>query len=393
MKFTRPPSIFTFTAVILLSFFLYHTSQNNSLEKDADRIIASCKDSTYRPGCYDHEIPKLMSRLTLEESFKVTRIVEEKDSGYPYCHVLGHLLGGIETAKDPNKWKEVADRCPKDMCSNGCMHGVFQERFRSESLPDSSVDEASSILGGICEPKKNWNPTLLEQATCTHALGHLTMYVTKANIKKSLLICDRISPNQAGHDFRPLCYDGVFMQIFQPLEPDDFALVEGKVPSKGEVKKFCFAFVGEERNSCWSESWPLAFDILKKSPSEAVNFCGKLSDAESQKRCRTDIFYILAAEFNLEEKEIDDYCGKGIGEVKEQCFATAVTRFVEVDSRNINKAVNFCRTAEIFGASDACWQELSFYASYNFRRDSKDFIKLCDNITLKWKDECLSGKQ
>ena len=379
-------------AVIFFVIFVGTATQKSSAEESADKIIALCKNDSYRQGCYDREISKLMDRLTLEETFKVTSIVQDKDSGYPYCHVLGHLLGGVETAKDPSQWKEVAGRCPTNMCSNGCMHGVFQERFRAEALPDSSVNDVSTILGGICEPKNDWNTTLLEQATCTHALGHLTMYVTNANTRKSLLICNRISINKDGYDFRPLCYDGVFMQIFQPLEPEDFALIEGKVPDKNEVKKFCFSFLGEERNSCWSESWPLASDVLKEGPANAVSFCGKLSDAESQKKCLTDIFYIMAAQLNLDEKKITDYCGKGIGKVKGQCFAAAATRFLEVDSRNIKKTVRFCQTAETLGSGDACYRQLSSYASYNFSRGSKEFNNLCQSLPQKWRALCFSGR-
>ncbi len=393
INFTRAFTIAIICVPLLIfAAFADQFSQKNSIESSADNIITLCKDATYRPTCYDLEIPKLMSKLSMEDTFKVTRIIQDKESNYPYCHVLGHFIGGVETAKDPSKWKEVAGRCPTDMCSNGCMHGVFQERFRSEALPDATVEDVSSILGGICEPRDGFNPTALVQATCTHALGHLTMYVTNANTAKSLLICDKISINKDGYDFRPLCYDGVFMQSFQPLEPEDFALVEGKVPSKDKVEKFCSAFSDEERNSCWSESWPLSVDFLKKSPTNAVSFCGKLSDGESQKRCVTDIFYILAIQFNLDEKKITDYCVKGGGAIREQCFATAAKRFVEVDSRNIEKAVLFCQSAETFGAGDACYLELSASASYNFGRDSTTFLNLCNSLPAPWKENCLSGK-
>lgn len=393
MGFSRATAIaVVFIAVLVLAAATLRFRQENSLMKNADRIIALCKDESYRPLCYDREIPKLMKALSMEDTFKAARIIEDKDPKYPYCHVLGHFLGGAETAKDPSKWKDVAARCPTDMCSNGCMHGVFQERFRKEALPDSSVDEVGALLAGICEPRQNWNATWLERGTCTHALGHLTMYVTNADAGKSLQICDKISINRDGHDLRPLCYDGVFMQLFQPLEPDDFSLVEGKVPLKSHVKKFCFSFSGEARNSCWSESWPESSDFLKESPANAASFCGELSDDKSRKQCARDIFYIVAVEFNLDEKKMADYCAKGSGGIKDECFALSALRLLEVDYRNTKQAVGFCRTAEKFGAGDACYRELSFNASHDFPSGSKEFIGLCKALPAELIGPCLSGR-
>ncbi len=379
-------------SVFILAVFLDRFSQKNSIERGADKIIALCKDASYRPTCYDLEIPKLMGVLSMEDTFKVTRIIQDKESSYPYCHVLAHFIGGVETAKDPSKWKDVAARCPTDMCSNGCMHGVFQERFRSESLPNSSVEETSSIVRGICEPRAGWNKTLLEQTSCTHALGHLTMYVTKADTNKSLAICDKISINKDGYDFRPMCYDGVFMQLFQPLGPDDLALIEGKVPKKSEVEKFCSPFLGEQRNSCWSESWPLSRDWLKKSPSNVLKFCGKLPGLKDRNQCNRDIFYIMAVQFNLDEKKLADYCLMESGKGREQCFALAALRIMQVDSLNGSKAVNFCAKAENPETRDTCYGELSTNAYQTFPPGSKEFFNLCGGLPTKWRETCLSSK-
>ncbi len=377
-----------FIALLLVVAFIDQFSQKNSIESGADKIIALCKDASYRPTCYDLEIPKLMGALSMEDTFKVTRIIQDKESNYPYCHVLGHLIGGVETAKDPSKWKDVAGRCPTDMCSNGCMHGVFQERFRSESLPEAPVTEVSSILSGICEPRDGFNPTSLVQATCTHALGHLTMYVTGADIRKSLSICDRISINKDGHDFRPLCYDGVFMQLFQPLEPEDFALVEGKVPSKDKVEKFCSAFSGEERNSCWSESWPLVKAELKHDPLRVEQFCAQLAQTDGASGCMRDMFYILAVQFGLDSNRIEKYCAQGTHAIRGECFAAAASRFIEVDARNVEKALALCQSAEHYGVGDVCYVKLAQDASYDFKEGSKAFTQLCGGLPAQWQDQC-----
>lgn len=361
------------------------------LDAYADEVIASCADDQYRPGCYDLEIPKLMDRgLSMEEAFVVTRIVQSKDDVYTYCHVLGHYLSAKETAKDPSKWKDVVVRAPSGVCSNGAIHGAFQERFRTDALPDAAIDELKKELSGICEARAGWEPTRLEQATCTHALGHLTMYVTEANIEKSLDLCDDIALNRDGYDFRQLCYDGAFMQIFQPLEPDDFALIEGKeIETPEEASVFCSAFSGSRRGSCVSESWPLSLQEIEM-PKGVINHCSVLGDEAEISRCHTALFYMLTAIRGLDTAWVYDFCSGVDDGLTGQCFANAASRFIEVDWGNIDEARSICEHASTFGVADQCYEELLLYSTYNFNRGSEAFFELCGALPDTWRKQCLA---
>ena len=124
-------------ALGFLNFFVYklgNISGNisaNSLDKYATGIVKKCSSASYKPTCYEKEVPMLMDSISMEEAFQVTRIIQDLDKSYQYCHVLGHELSARETAKDPGKWKDIIPRCPSGLCSNGCIHGAFQERFRA----------------------------------------------------------------------------------------------------------------------------------------------------------------------------------------------------------------------------------------------------------------------
>ena len=358
----------------------------------ADQIGETCSSSSYRPGCYDEEIPKLMEVLSMEEVFEVTRLVQEQDQEYWYCHVLGHNISAMETAKNPDGWKEVVARCPSGMCSNGCIHGAFQERFRAESLPDAAIEALKPELEGICKKRSNWNPTGLEQATCSHALGHLTMYITDADIHKSIRLCEQVVADVDGRNFSQLCYDGVFMQIFQPLEPEDFALVEGKQPTKGELPSLCNQFTGAVRSSCWTEGWPLSVQQLK-TPEGLVEFCGFLRDDSMQyQRCYEALIYVLTAvEFNFDEVRLIEFCGGLPQQRRGQCFANAASRMVETDARLIDKSVALCSAAQAAGVEERCYQELLFYSTYNFHPESEEFFSLCSKLPDPWGDRCLAA--
>src|SRR6185369_2960133 len=122
--------LLVFITSILLFLGSKLTYKNLSLETLADRVIQKCKTANPRDVCYNIEIPRLMKFISMEDAFSVTRIVQDKDPQFLYCHVLGHELASIETKKDPSKWKEVIGRCPSGVCSNGCVHGAFQEKYK-----------------------------------------------------------------------------------------------------------------------------------------------------------------------------------------------------------------------------------------------------------------------
>ena len=361
-----------------------------TLNKYSNEVIEKCRNNSYRASCYDKEIPKLMDYISMEDAFAITKIVQEKDSSYSYCHVLGHNLSAREVVKDPSKWKEVVTRCPSGICSNGCIHGGFQERFRSESLTVKQLENVKEELLDLCEPRGNWQPTGLEQGSCYHAVGHLLMYMTNADLVKSTDLCEEIAKKNNGADYSQVCFDGAFMQIFQPLESEDFALVKGKQPTKEEVSLFCEEFSGQKRGSCMSESWPL-FRSEIMTPNGLVEFCSRTLPEEVD-RCFTSLFYVLPVQFDFDIEKLQTFCTNLPKERKGQCFANIASRLIETDYRNIEKSIDFCRSAMQYGNEDKCFEELLLYSTYNFHRGSEEFYALCNSLPNDWKEKCLSQK-
>lgn len=364
-------------------------SASGLLNRYANGVIEKCEDSDYRPTCYDKEIPDLMESVSMEDAFKIASIVQEKDKSYFYCHVLGHELSAREVAKDPSKWKDVVARVPAGLCSNGGIHGAFQEKFRAEFLSVDVIEEIKSELFNICEPRESWAPTGLEQGSCYHALGHLTMYMTNAQIEESLNLCDELALQPDGRDYRPLCYDGVFMQIFQPLEPEDFALIEGREVSLDERVGFCGSFNGQQRNSCWFESWPLLPNLT--SSEVVLDHCmNHLVKEEDRDRCFTGIFRIVSIQLNFDIKKTIDYCSMFSFDIEDRCIASNASRIIETDYRNIGKAVELCESALTAAQNDYCFEDLVKYATFNFHPGSKEHLELCNLLPEKWKTSCIN---
>lgn len=388
--------------LMLLLFILFGLSQYKinfkketlvkNLEQYASQVLEKCSTDSYHQNCYDKEIPILMDKpasLSMEEAFQLTRLVQEKDSSFPYCHVLGHNLSAKEVKKDPSKWKDVLSRCPSGLCSNGCIHGGFQERFRAESFTAEQIQGIKPDLKSICEKRSNWNPTGLEQASCYHALGHLTMYITEANIPDSIKLCEEIAVKEDGRSFLQVCLDGVFMQIYQPLEAEDFALISGKEVAKDQVDSFCGQYSGYPRASCLSESWPLYRTEIMNNPQQLVSFCSK-EDKENQPRCYEGLFYVLTAQFNFDLGRIKNYCLGLPEDLAGKCFASTASRMIETDYRNIAQSVDLCSTVSASNGKDQCFNELVKYSTYNFHAGSAEFTKLCNDLPNPWKDKCLN---
>ncbi len=378
-----------FTLIFVGFVFVFLESKlppkNLSLDVIADRVIQKCRNSNPRDVCYNTEIPKLMKFISMENAFNVTRMVQDKDQGFLYCHVLGHELASIETEKDPSKWKDVIGRCPSGVCSNGCVHGAFQEKYRDDVLTATTFTEAKKEFQNLCENSDTFRPTGLEQGSCYHALGHLLMYVTGGNISKSVSTCSEIAKKSDGRDFSNLCYDGAFMQIFQPLDTDDKSLVRNTPVDKNNAWDFCSQFVGEKKNSCWHESWPLFLSELSTSKG-LLDFCQKL-DKNGQAACFNNVLYIMPIQFRFDFKAINKYCLQLPRPYQNTCFAMTASRLLEIDKRNIDKAANFCiNLTEI--NKNSCLDQLFKDAKFDFHPDSIEYKNLCGKLPIPWQDKC-----
>lgn len=383
--------VVVFETVVLAKLSLKDMfGKKNSFQQYADKIIVKCSSENWHPSCYDKEIPKLLDIISLEESFKVTKLIQDKDSSYWYCHVLGHNISAKETARDPSKWKEVITRCPSGVCSNGCIHGAFQERFRKEELTDEEIDKLMPDLENICEEKPNWHPTGLEQATCYHALGHLMMYISGADVKKSNAMCEITAKKSDGRNFLQTCYEGNFMQIFQPLEPEDFGLVKDIAPkTKEKAASFCNHFSDQKKAACYRESWPLFREQIL-TPSGLVKFCSYTKNPSEQKTCYNAMFYVITAQVNFDQDKIKKLCSDLPQNRKGQCFANSASRMIETDYRLAPNSIQLCDEASKFSVQDDCYSELLFYSTFNFHSGSEEFLKLCNAMPEPWKTKCLN---
>ncbi|MEL6804243.1 MAG: hypothetical protein AAFO91_10720, partial [Bacteroidota bacterium] len=86
-----------------LSLSGYGTDEQKSEESYmtmAEALVEQCATEERTAVCYEREVPKLMDQgYEMEEAFTVTKLIQDIDPSFQYCHVLGHYISAKETAK------------------------------------------------------------------------------------------------------------------------------------------------------------------------------------------------------------------------------------------------------------------------------------------------------
>ncbi len=363
---------------------------DGKLDTYAKRVIARCASASFKPACYDEEIPRLMNRISMEDAFIVTKLVQKQDPKYLYCHVLGHKLSYKETEKDSTKWKDVVARCPTTMCNNGCQHGAMMKRFNSETLTDEQIDEIKPDLASVCEPRGSWKPVEVERSMCYHALGHLGMYVTGAKIDRSIDLCKNITHKTDGRNYEQTCTEGVLMSLYQPLEPEDQALVKGVTPKKEDVPAFCNALAGEARDACFRESWPLFLDEIQK-PEGLLKFCSYTKDENARWKCTLTsmniltVYLVIGNDSNL--NRLNEFCMALPQPDRSWCFGGAAARLLQIDPAYVPKSIEVCE----FAKDPGCWKSLGNMIGTTYTEGSSERKKACLLLPPARQSSCSSG--
>jgi hypothetical protein len=366
-------------------------SKKQRIEQYARNVYEKCKSVGYAPSCYDREIPKLMDSVSMEDAFEVTRAVQQLDSRYLYCHVLAHNLSYRETSKDLNKWMDVVSRCPTTFCNNGCQHGAIMRRFNAESLNDTQIQSIIPDLQKVCEPRGKWMPREIERSMCYHALGHLHMFITKADIPKSADLCRTVGTKSDGRNYVQTCIQGVLMSVYQPLEPEDFALVKDITPAKAGVDAFCNKFTGEAWFACHSESWPLFFDDIQK-PGGLTKFCSYSEDPSKKTNCIATIMSILTVTLvvnnNSDLSALQSYCESLPDAVKPECYGEAAFRLMQIDPRYKDLAFAVCRVPSDSAVQTVCYRKLMQQGHETYVKGSAESLRFCSQFPESLREEC-----
>lgn len=244
---------------LFLTWFALAPRADSLVEYHAQAMVNECRSETgeEKKRCYEREGVSRYGELTVPELFMVIRKIRILDPGYQFCHVLGHRIGELRALEDPERWIDAIPENPTDnMCSNGFIHGVIIGRFRDDVVTDEEFKADLSSFVEACAPREGWRPSPLDRAICYHGMGHLFAFITELKVPRALSMCRSIAVGEAQQYLR-VCQEGVFMQIYQPLEPDDYELLTHLThpPTKQTYRSFCSQYKkDDEEAACLREA-------------------------------------------------------------------------------------------------------------------------------------------
>ena len=389
-KYTQ--SVAGILALILFSYVVIGGPKSHSLKSAellASDFIALCAERSNKAECYEKEVPKLLEDVSLEKVFSVVREIRKQDKSYQFCHVLGHEIGVWEVGRDPSKWIDLMHKNPPDsLCSNGYVHGIIVGRFNKAVLSVAEIDAIVPDLSRACEPTSDWNPASLDKAMCYHGMGHVLTQITGPDIPLSVEYCKKISV-KGGEDFSQVCISGVFMQIFQPLEPEDFALIERLPvkPTKETLVSFCSVYATEvERSQCFGEGWTLFREEIQ-SAEGIMKFCMTSDSVLTQKDCLTSVLSIGARGSLWNTKKQEAICVRLPKKIGQMCFNVLAEAIVEEDRTEIKAATDVC-----YGAPaefrDGCFGYLLALSDFTFGDNEQAKKQLCEALPGEWLSRC-----
>lgn len=365
------------------------------IDSAVEKVVKTCAGEPDRALCYENTVPALLDIMSLEHVFSVVRLLRHTDTSYQFCHVLAHKLGERVVAKDPAKWLDAIALNPQDgLCSNGFIHGVIGGKFRAEVLDGETLDALIPDFSLACEPRENWRASLLDQAMCYHGMGHLYVFITDADIPAALALCEKTSRSSTG-DFRRVCIEGVFMQLYQPLEPDDFLMLERMQvkPTPGTERAYCALFEKDEyEGACLRESWPYSRNQLLEEEGAAVRFCSGQPNQTEEQACYDTVFSVLGRQTLGRSSLAVEQCLALPDDLKEECVGRVALSYLEEDREDGAAAVGFCRALP-GEDTEHCLSFLAARASFVFGTDEIRLWKFCSRLPSVLRKECITNPE
>ena len=376
-------------AIILAGILgLFAVNKNSDPDSIARKIVADCaRVQGDHAACYETEVPQLYPKLSVPQIFNIVRDIRQNDPSYQFCHVLGHKIGERVVAEDPSKWLDAIPLNPSDgMCSNGFIHGVIGGRFRADVLDSTTTDSLIPDFSKACAPRSNWQPSDLDRAICYHGMGHLFDFITNANLPKALDLCSKVTPSE----FSRVCVEGVFMQIYQPLEPDDYQLI-AQMPDKPgttTVRSFCNAFGSPEYvGACLRESWPFFRDGIFDGTGIKA-FCSGQPNQTETDACYTSATTIIGRILLGQSDRVVTACEQLPTDRQVGCFTVSAQAILEENRNNAHDAIALCERAPGSLAAE-CEANLSNRAQFIFGNNLNEYNAFCSSLPMSLRATCL----
>ena len=183
------------------------------------------------------------------------------------------------------------------------------------------------------------------------------------------------------------------MQIYQPLEPDDYLMIERMPvkPATTTVRYFCSAFKhDEDEGACLRESWPF-FRVGIINGTGAKSFCSSQPNADEETKCYQSISAIVGRMTLGEPEKSVSACGKFPESEQDICYGAIAQAVLEENRSDAGEAIALCKLAPGVHANE-CMSTLVEHAASIFGRDILRYNRFCALLPSALQRECMQTR-
>lgn len=357
--------------VLALSFVLAFSGPKKNSREFVQAQMKTCFSSGGKNQCYRKAAEAFLKKLDIEQILEIFRTTEKIQEIFARCHEVTHYLG--RAAYDRKGSVPAAYAVGSDVCHGGFYHGVLEAHFKKKDFAylDASNEELAREIVGICGRVEDYEVPRTH-SECIHGIGHAMMFITEADLPRSLGLCDPLT----GVSLQEVCYSGVFMENSSSstnfdhptkyLRADDPLYPCTALPEK--YLKLCYkyqsSYFAELTRWDWRQTIDWCFRVPPAYRAGCFNVIGSnqvgyqqdisvmlgtcdliLQDNEARRNCIRGVVDGLAGRYVGDASRIVSFCALNDAPSKPVCYS-AMGRALGTWTRDAQRISGLCGQIE-----------------------------------------------
>lgn len=310
-----------------------------------EKQMKACFADGGRNKCYQKAAGLFLRHFSIPQILATLTQTEGVREVFARCHEVTHYVG--RQAYRDTRSVAFAYDMGREVCHGGFYHGVLEQYFKEKNFNfiEASNQELAEEIRSVCGQEQAY-PKPRTYWECVHGLGHAMMFITEANLPRSLELCGALQDvaRQEG------CYGGAFMEnsssstnfdhptaYLNPNDPNYPCPILAK-PYQKVCYKYQSSYFAEVSKWDWAKTIALCFGVpgeyqvgcfqilgsnqvgYSQDLKAAKQTCDLISISEAKQNCLRGVVDGLAGRYVGQENWLLQFCGMVEAEYQSFCY-------------------------------------------------------------------------
>jgi len=346
--------------------------------KDLNLAMENCFEQN-KKDCYVQVAKDALEKFPYPTILQAFAQIETQPKILTRCHPVMHYLGRLEYQKTRNITQTLIRSRPT--CISGSYHGAVEGYFMAQDIPLNDPDDElyTKTLTGICGQSSDY-PQQEIYNQCNHGIGHALMFVTDADLPRSLKLCDALSSAVESR----LCYTGVFMEnsnsSTDPNHPSKYIKADNPLYPCDELGK-------QYESTCYALKAPYFFTSTGGDWDKTIELCGKIPQ-QHQGGCFSTIGANQVG-FVTDSAALNDNCQRLPSKFRSSCAQGVASHLIIRYGGDYKAAMAFCAQVPLSN-KQACYRQIGL-SERNWTASDEELVAVCEKIKEpEYLSDCLS---